>query len=145
MKTREFVKKVESLGLEVHDFMGLLEVRLSGETFMEVYKNSKYFGINDEIDNLLHSHKLSLLKWLIEYVETPIEEREEPKKYYLTLPEMFGKNKLYLNYRAYGNEYFFNNRLTTEYCQTQFTQEEIDNLSNQDFIKTLIKEEVEWE
>lgn len=140
MKTKEFIKKVESLGLEVHDFSRRLEVSFCGTTFATTSKDNEYFGIKKEIESLTYREKLSLLKILIEYSETPVEEREEPKKYYLTLPYPYQIESQYLNNK--NGSYMFANNIELSRWQTKFTQEEIDNLPNQDFIQSLIKEEV---
>ena len=71
---------------------------------------------------------------------------ERPKKYYLHLPHIYRQSlygrRGYLNHHIPEHRYFFSDRDGGIEYKTQFTQEEIDNLPNQNFIKTLTKEEV---
>ena len=80
---------------------------------------------------------------IVNYARTPVKEREEPKKYYLRLPDYLYESSSYLNYNAIDKKYCFFGGFGFGELQTQFTQEEIDNLPNQEFIKTLIKEKVQ--
>ena len=72
-----------------------------------------------------------------------IWEREEPK-YYLRLPNHDKDASLnYLNADRTSGLFYIENNVTCITLKTQFTQEEIDKLPNQDFIQSLEKEEVE--
>lgn len=77
-------------------------------------------------------------------------ERKEPK-YYLRswieddgyiLDSVFKSEENYLNFNVDSKTLFIADCKDIGSSKTQFTQEEIDNLPNQDFIKTLVKEEV---
>ena len=74
-----------------------------------------------------------------EFIE---KEREEPKKYYLRIPNYLYKSESYLNYATLSKTYYISDETEPGKFQTQFTQEEIDNLPNQEFIQSLIKEKV---
>lgn len=71
-----------------------------------------------------------------------IWERPE-EKFYLRLPDVYSQNLFaksnYLNYVVNDNRYVFDGKEETGYYKTQFTQEEIDGLPRQDFIKSLDK------
>lgn len=149
MKTKDFIKKLQSIGYGVGTVPGneekLCVVGNNENIVLSVHTKDTYCLNTDwnEFRRLDDEYKEELLDIAFDYIKTPVEEREEPKKYYLKLPRMFDGELAYMNYHKYYNEYFFNDRFTTELVQTQFTQEEIDNLPNQDFIRSLIKEEVE--
>ena len=69
---------------------------------------------------------------------------ERPKeKYYLRLPKIYTQNffanNSYLNYVISDNRYIFDGKEERSQYKTQFTQEEIDVLPRQDFIKSLDK------
>ena len=148
MKTKEFIEKVENLGhtitkgdinedyIWVRDdcYNAILGINIKEPFVLDTnYSNFK---------ELKEEDKEQLINLAIEYIKTPLEERQDVEKYYLRLPEIFDIEWAYLNYWEEGDKYFFNDHLPKEATQTQFTQEEIDNLPNQKFIKSLIKEEV---
>lgn len=138
MKTSEFIRIVEELGYEVVDnHVDYIKVYRDNSSVAVVYKskvNALYTSYHKSVSD-------DLFDLCVEYAKTPIEEREEPKKYYLKLPHPYQIESNYLN-NINGN-YMFANDIELGLWQTKFTQEEIDNLPNQDFIRTLIKEEVE--
>ena len=79
MKTSEFIKRVEGLGYQTYacEFWITVTDRfgLKGTVF------TKGFEI------ALSTTDLKLIKICVEYTETPIEEREEEKKYRVVLPD----------------------------------------------------------
>lgn len=78
------------------------------------------------------------------YSATPLEEREERKKYRLKLPNTQKTDyESYLNYNLKDKTYFIGDATNIERFKTEFTAEETGNLPEQAFIQTLIKEEVE--
>ena len=146
MKTKEFFRKIEALGFKVDDCNGDLLIGDTNRNYChsssgERYKREIY---HDHLEKLEEETRHKLLDLVVEYAKTPVEEREESKKYYLKLPEMFDSDLGYVNYEKDDNCYFFSDMFTTDLFQTQFTQEEIDNMPDQEFIQSLIKEEVQW-
>src|SRR5699024_380279 len=74
---------------------------------------------------------LEAIDLLIEFMKTPIEEREEPKKYYLR--HRWLKNKCkeqYLNIDKIYDSYFLLGNANTELYKTQFTEKEIEELKD---------------
>lgn len=138
MKTSEFITKIKGMGYRPSTSGRHILIYIEG------YRTPMY--VNTKRLNRINSDNLDvpteLFDLCVEYARTPIEEREEEKKYYLKLP--FQQENLfdYLNYNNDLKKYRFSNNEESIYYKTQFTQREIDNLPNQDFIKTLIKEEV---
>lgn len=66
--------------------------------------------------------------WLGEYTATPIEEREEPKKYYLKpkgIKLLWGK---VMNYNYNSNSWHMASKLEDILWKTQFTLEELKEL-----------------
>ena len=70
MKTKEFIRKVEDSGYRVVENDDVISIHYLGENIGNVFKNK-------ECKNPI------LLDLMVEYTNTPIEEREEPKKYHL--------------------------------------------------------------
>ena len=81
MKTSEFKKRLEELSYKVTLKRGMfLDISTHhGKHCAEICIVSKFFALN--------TVSLELAKLCIEYVETPIEEREEEKKYTVVLPD----------------------------------------------------------
>ena len=141
MKTSELIKKVEEFG-------NGLSVVLTNETLMLFADNGQTLICTvDEtiittqkeifVVNSLISNAIELM---FEYAKTPLEEREEEKKYRLNLPSGFAKRSGYLNFDKSKDEYFFADRSETCEIQTSFTQQEIDAMPfNPDYLS---KEEV---
>lgn len=79
MKTSEFIKRVEGLGYQTYacEFWITVTDRfgLKGTVFTKDFKIA------------LSTTDFGLIKICVEYTETPIEEREEEKKYRVVLPD----------------------------------------------------------
>ena len=86
-----------------------------------VMKNS--YGIEIGPINIMNERSLDLFKKLIEYCETPLNEREDEKKYYIHQPV---SNK-FLNFVTLNKMYIISDSKNVEGFQIQFTQSEIDN------------------
>ena len=66
---------------------------------------------------------------LVEYGRTPIDEREEPQKFYLQLTTLIAAGtENYLNYNTINGSFLLSGRWQTPLYQTQFTQAEIDEM-----------------
>lgn len=80
MKTNDFIKKVEDLGFKTVNQQKLIRVdNKDGAWLIHVRKDTRLdlavswvLGVDEELFDLA-----------VEYAKTPIDEREEPKKYYL--------------------------------------------------------------
>lgn len=68
-----------------------------------------------------------------------IWERKEDE-YYLKVPNARKNGRQYLNFDLHYHNYFFDGKESSEAIQTQFTEVEIRNLLNQEFIQTLERE-----
>ncbi len=81
-------------------------------------------------DDLKHERKEKLFNLIVEYARTPIEEREEPKKYYLKHKWLTNNGGSYncLNFYVDENKYLIESGTTMCGYKTQFTQAEIDNI-----------------
>jgi hypothetical protein len=103
MKTKEFIAKVEALGFQTH--VSGKKIKVCDEMrgygvgdpmfiitpdFPEVYIPSEFYMLSIE--------RFTALKLIIEYLETPITEREEEKLYNVKFPAItrLGRN-IYLS------------------------------------------------
>ncbi|MDD7044338.1 MAG: MazG nucleotide pyrophosphohydrolase domain-containing protein [Peptoniphilaceae bacterium] len=99
MKTKEFIRRVEELGYFINEYAGYYEITdvdenpiavISETNFLQLSTNySKWYELS-EID------KKELFDLLIEYARTPIEDREEEKKFFLK--HKFLTNKQFMKF-----------------------------------------------
>ena len=86
-----------------------------------VMRNS--YGIEIGSINIMNERSLDLFKKLIEYCETPLNEREDEKKYYIHQKI----DNRFLSYVLTEKFYIMFEPTNVDGFQTQFTQSEIDN------------------
>lgn len=130
MKTKDFLREVEKLGFKV------LRSRKSFLIYYEKYLVSYVFinerfhtGMTCEFSEYLSEElKEKLYNLIDEYARTPLDEREEPEKFYLKINMMTRNRCDYLNYYKEEDILMLDVRLETYYAQTQFTQKEIDEM-----------------
>lgn len=166
MRTKEFKEKLKELNLYLaeehviypyYTSSGKEQLYVTDEDEIEVYgvvSKTEVFKFSTnykDFDDLSIDKKNLLTEVLLSYSKTPIEEREEEKKYYLILT-CLPKYKGYLNLstrptnKHNRGEIFFGCKNSNTY-QIEFTSSEIDQFSYliQDLIRTgnLIKVEVQ--
>ena len=140
MKTKEFIKKVKELGFNIKEYSVMafpeydsFEILLDNNVVAQVYKNVMYSSstVTTSFDKLRDSLKTNLYHLIRSYAETPVDERDEPKKYYLR--HRWLKNKCkeqYLNIDKIYDSYFLLGNANTELYKTQFTEKEIEELKD---------------
>lgn len=126
MKTNEFIKAVEELGFITASTTKLIRVKDQEGIGLVLVRKDKWLEL-DTIWNQGIAEQLFDLA--VEYAKTPIEEREEPKKYYLRHKYLHGDGGYnFLNFDKYDNDYLLSTNNNSPTYQTEFTQEEINNL-----------------
>lgn len=134
MKTKEFIKKVEKLGYRVED-TGFNLYLYSGEDLVAFVGKKKQYVL--EIYNFfLKQNAEALLDLCIEYVKTPIEEREEEEKFYLQKIRSFydgdyDESRAFLNLDTSIDVFRVTTMSETSIFKTQFTQQEIDKIKEE--------------
>ena len=129
MRTKEFIKKVEELGFDAEERGN--EVYLYGWGSNGLAKVSKkyQYTINTfyrEFMDLNEGDKGLLFDLIVEYISTPIEEREEEKKYYLR--HKWVSTESYVNYLIKIKSYVLSNDYQDESVQTRFSMNEIEEI-----------------
>ncbi len=122
MKTSEFIKKINELGYNVKETEHNIIVRKEFTHLAVIDKENiygfKYFYHNDK----------DLFKLCVDYTSTPIEEREEEKRYYLfKIDRKFYENE-YLNYNKCYNRWLLGDDIEDVQYQTKFTCNEIEDI-----------------
>ena len=128
MKYTEFEAKVKGAdaSLTVEHAGRLLYVRDDlGGVLLHIRKRAVYyvdFGYADW-DRSSETLKEKIFNLVTELAATPLEEREEPKKYYYKIPhEDYGTG--YMNYDLSDFGVFYSNKNGDKYVQTRFTKAE---------------------
>ena len=118
MKTSEFIEK-----LDKHKGKFLIENIFSDDELYLTSIKTNQFNITFYHDG----EPSGIIDIIAEYLNTPVEEREEEKKYYL---KQIGieNNHSFLNYDSSICEYSTYDKREFGTYQTQFTQSEIDNM-----------------
>lgn len=87
MRTKEFIKKVKELGFRVQELNNIINVcNYEERVYLVTIDKHNQFMLDNRCKGYMDLgdyDKSDLLKLCYEYAKTPIEEREEPKKYYL--------------------------------------------------------------
>ena len=119
MKTSEFIKKLDEHREKVinvkqeYNLYDGLETTIITEQFTITYRNDK--------------EPSGIIDIIAEYLNTPVSEREEEKKYYL---RQIGINEYdnFLNLEYETQSYYVSSNEEFFDYKTQFTQSEIDNM-----------------
>lgn len=129
MKTKEFIKRVEDLGYTIFS---------TNEPFIQIYDHrerilaevsrEKQYQIN--INNDEHITK-TLFDLIVEYASTPVEDREEEKRYYLKhrwLTEGGFYRYVKHHTKAYGKKYELASWTFGDTSDMQYTFKEIEEI-----------------
>lgn len=132
LTTKKFIKEVQNLGFATAEYMNIILIRHESREVALIGK-CQIFYVSTEypsFNNLPEELKEKLYNLIDEYTRTPIDKREEEKKYYLRFTALTGgKNGFnYLNYYTPDKEIYLNSRMQTDFVKTQFTQAEIDEI-----------------
>ena len=119
MKTSEFIEKLDEHRDEI---LNIENIFSDDELYLTSIKTNQFnitFYYDEEPNEIIDI--------IAEYLNTPVEEREEEKKFYL---KQIGieNNHSFLNYDSSICEYLTYDKKEFGTYKTQFTQSEIDNL-----------------
>lgn len=93
----------------------------------KVFKNKLWISIEDCCDE----RDFNMMKAGVEFAETPPEDREEEKKFYLKhrcLVQPFTYEQVFLNYDTNNDKMYVYDNKQTCLIQTKFTLKEIDEI-----------------
>lgn len=130
LTTKKFIKEVQNLGFATAEYMNIILIRHESREVALIGK-CKIFCVNTEypsFNNLPEELKEKLYNLIDNYTRTPIEDREEPQKYYLKHKWFVSNSCFYLNFYISRNGYCLHDKTSTECFKTQFTQAEIDKI-----------------
>lgn len=128
MKTKEFIKRVEELGYDIEISEVDVFIKYDGYIIARISRTSPY--TMSVYAAFRGRHAKELFKLCVDYTSTPIEEREEEKKYYLYLKnknrEFYESIYSYLTLHKKDNTFSLDVGVETAGLKCKFTQKEID-------------------
>lgn len=131
LTTKKFIKEVQNLGFATAEYMNIILIRHESREVALIGK-CKIFCVNTEypsFNNLPKELKEKLYNLIDNYTRTPIEDREEPQKFYLKFDIKSSDSYHYLNYKEFLNSIEIHNKVNNlNGYKTQFTQKEVDEL-----------------
>lgn len=133
MRTKEFITEVKKLGFKVN-VKNIKDIWIENSNGSNVAYVGRYkmYGFDTTFfafEIIPESHKVSLFNLLICYTRTPLDEREEPQKYFLQFEALTDNGSgTYLNYYKSGDSLGMSTRSQSFGFQTEFTQKEIDEI-----------------
>lgn len=83
MKTNEFIKRVEELGYDIKLRNDYIQIIRDEFVAVVVYINVMYSITFHQIIKNSWNNGDKLFDLIVEYAKTPVDEREEEKKFYL--------------------------------------------------------------
>lgn len=136
MKTKEFKNKILEFGFyfkAYHNGRTCIFSDFELNKLVAIVDTEACFSADLDyrsFDDLEHERKEELFNLIVEYARTPIEEREEPKKYYLKHKWLTNNGGSYncLNFYVDENKYSIESDSDMYGFKTQFTQAEIDKI-----------------
>lgn len=119
MKTSEFRKYLEEKGWDFKEDKNCFDILNLGLVFKD----------SNSIDICIMYCQNDLFENIYKYARTPLEEREEEKKYYLMFPKdfIYSKNSC-LNFDRDKKRYCKDCKRESINYKTKFTQKEIDEM-----------------
>ena len=130
MKTKEFIKRVEELGFKVNRTVTQIDIIAHSFTIARVYTNRMYAMNAFTFINIEWRNQDKLFDLIVEYVKTPIEDREEEKKLYLRHRYFRFDNgsSKYLGMDLLKYKPDLYSKITYRWVKNQFTKKEIDEI-----------------
>lgn len=146
MKYSEFRKLINDKGLEIFDGGSVLVTCPNTDrVYMMIDKDNthKLTTSFSKFSELSVCDRQILLDWAIKLASTPLDEREDEKKYYLKLDSTIITNLSYLYFSEYDGEFEISSENEYESYKTAFTETEITELEEKHDLSMFVKEEVE--
>lgn len=131
MKTKEFIKEMEEDLLTVLAVNDNYKIYDYGKLIAIVSRAvvGKFKIFNDGNQTVFDGGRvIKIIERIVSFTQTPIDLRDEEKKYYLRHRWMVDDNYTYLNFYVENNSYKLEDKLNMDEFKTQFTQAEIDEI-----------------
>ena len=142
MKYSEFERDIEAMGYSISIDLDNLYVKGRERACLISVGTHNAYIINSDYDHFRHledSKKEKLLGLVWQLASTPLEERNEEKRYRLRLP-FLADHQAYLN--EFRNGFFMGDKHQTHKHKTIFTEREVKELKAKHDLDGFVMEEV---
>ena len=143
MKYSEFKRDVEAMGLKIGIYGGYIDVLDEhDEPLLNVNTEYNFSICTDysKFDELDKEIKKKLFNLAVELASTPLQEREDEKRYRLRIP--FMNDMGYLNIEEAEGIYYLSTKEDSDLFRTNFTESEIAELKAKHNLDSFVIEEV---
>ena len=143
MKYSEFKREIEAVGFNTKTINNRIEVWDNyGERLLYVYMIYDFSVCTDspKFDELDEEIKKELFYLAVELASTPLDEREDERKYRLRIP--FMNDMGYLNIEEAEGIYYLSTKEESDLFRTKFTESEIAELKAKHNLDSFVLEEV---
>lgn len=150
MKAKEFIKRVEELGYSFSSSYYCWEIRNKKNHLIAVVSKDVLYKISTDSaywDVIPDEDKNKLLELIVEFASTPVEDREEEKKFYIKHKWIGDETLSYLQFDREHNCHMLNLAIGDNSWKKEFTEEEIEgfkqtfNTNLEDFEIIEVKDE----
>lgn len=129
LTTEEFIKEVEKLGLKIIQCTNCIEIYHENHQVAYVLRNRRfYLRMTYKFCDLPKELQEKLFILLVEYTRTSLDKRGETQKFYLKFKLRTNQSGKFLNRNTTFDFFELNSKYNSNKFQTQFTQEEIDEI-----------------
>lgn len=128
MRTKEFIKRVEELGYKTFKRDYHIAIYSGCDKLEAIVSSERYCGLNCCYEGMTTR---TLFDIIVEYAKTPIEDREEEKKFYAKhryLVQAGDYTTAFLNYATNNDRLYVYTKAQTYSVKTQFTLKEIEEI-----------------
>lgn len=145
MKTKEFIKRVKKMGFTIEYYKNpfsniesncdydLITISANNQVLVKIWTNCQYAisTISDGHSSYLYGYDVDeLYKLCFEYTSTPVEDREEEKKYYLIHRyfRIAGGGSGFFTIENASGLSFLKYKTNLDHYSQKFTEKEIEEL-----------------
>lgn len=130
MKTKELIERVKELGFEIIRAGSHIDIMFNDFIVAGVYTDQMHVMTFYSHEKLLLTNVDKLFNLLVEYAKTPINEREEEKKFYLRHRyfRFYNGSSKYLGMDLVKYELDLCSKITYRWVKNQFTEKEVDEI-----------------
>lgn len=125
MKTSEFIKQVKAMGYGVDEYGLFLSITTAMQDFVAMVDKYTPLSLDTKITRSIPE---DLFNIIVEYVRTPVKDREEPKLY-TAKSRVVVNNGGYLSKRTGKEGYILSDGDSYLRPQIHFTQKELEDIN----------------
>lgn len=132
LTTKGLIKELSDLGFKAQLQPSVIYIYFNGIIVARIVESETFSISTDYVEWMVLKEDLKekAFDLFVRYAKTPLEDREEPKKYYLKHRWMGHKKLKYLELDTQNDEWYLGHKYDTIFvtAKNEFTREEIDEI-----------------